>query len=126
MIRRPPRSTLFPYTTLFRSVRAWGSVLRSSDAREADVFRVLVEAEQSLAAPPEWCEQDSILVLSRGQHLHHDVLRREVHDPCGNAISERHAQLGAECDHDAGGARGVAPDRVVREVQHDDDEPGRG
>src|SRR5258708_13100203 len=23
MIRRPPRSTLFPYTTLFRSVRRW-------------------------------------------------------------------------------------------------------
>src|SRR3712207_8709540 len=23
MIRRPPRSTLFPYTTLFRSRRAW-------------------------------------------------------------------------------------------------------
>src|SRR3712207_8241770 len=28
MIRRPPRSTLFPYTTLFRSVR-----LRLADAR---------------------------------------------------------------------------------------------
>src|SRR5438309_4264223 len=24
MIRRPPRSTLFPYTTLFRSIRATG------------------------------------------------------------------------------------------------------
>src|SRR2546422_4593012 len=24
MIRRPPRSTLFPYTTLFRSRRGWG------------------------------------------------------------------------------------------------------
>src|SRR5438445_3765947 len=24
MIRRPPRSTLFPYTTLFRSAGAWG------------------------------------------------------------------------------------------------------
>src|SRR3712207_2663323 len=24
MIRRPPRSTLFPYTTLFRSVTVWG------------------------------------------------------------------------------------------------------
>src|SRR2546422_5379054 len=24
MIRRPPRSTLFPYTTLFRSARRWG------------------------------------------------------------------------------------------------------
>src|SRR2546426_7460876 len=23
MIRRPPRSTLFPYTTLFRSILAW-------------------------------------------------------------------------------------------------------
>src|SRR2546422_7602103 len=23
MIRRPPRSTLFPYTTLFRSLRRW-------------------------------------------------------------------------------------------------------
>src|SRR5438067_6345781 len=29
MIRRPPRSTLFPYTTLFRSVRA--KVLETAD-----------------------------------------------------------------------------------------------
>src|SRR3989475_10097374 len=28
MIRRPPRSTLFPYTTLFRSVFAAGAALR--------------------------------------------------------------------------------------------------
>src|SRR2546422_4267929 len=27
MIRRPPRSTLFPYTTLFRSVRGRGRLL---------------------------------------------------------------------------------------------------
>src|SRR2546430_5402104 len=27
MIRRPPRSTLFPYTTLFRSLPAYGSSL---------------------------------------------------------------------------------------------------
>src|SRR5688572_32248500 len=31
MLRRPPRSTLFPYTTLFRSVR--GSAERRSDFR---------------------------------------------------------------------------------------------
>src|SRR5690349_22821925 len=33
MIRRPPRSTLFPYTTLFRSVRNWSnpSVARDQD-----------------------------------------------------------------------------------------------
>src|SRR2546422_4040611 len=28
MIRRPPRSTLFPYTTLFRSFEAWYSPVR--------------------------------------------------------------------------------------------------
>src|SRR5258708_2512152 len=27
MIRRPPRSTLFPYTTLFRSIKIFGSIL---------------------------------------------------------------------------------------------------
>src|SRR2546429_4396598 len=32
MIRRPPRSTLFPYTTLFRSVRR-GRVLRWPELR---------------------------------------------------------------------------------------------
>src|SRR5256885_12490336 len=31
MIRRPPRSTLFPYTTLFRSVRFPYSSLRGGD-----------------------------------------------------------------------------------------------
>src|SRR3712207_7001113 len=34
MIRRPPRSTLFPYTTLFRSYNlAFAGVLRGSRAR---------------------------------------------------------------------------------------------
>src|SRR5256885_9219589 len=33
MIRRPPRSTLFPYTTLFRSARA-RSVTRTSSLHE--------------------------------------------------------------------------------------------
>src|SRR2546430_12446714 len=28
MIRRPPRSTLFPYTTLFRSPKGWVTVMQ--------------------------------------------------------------------------------------------------
>src|SRR3712207_8342342 len=32
MIRRPPRSTLFPYTTLFRSARAHGAAPRGARA----------------------------------------------------------------------------------------------
>src|SRR5437870_10318477 len=31
MIRRPPRSTLFPYTTLFRSVRVDAGLARKAD-----------------------------------------------------------------------------------------------
>src|SRR2546428_6492740 len=41
MIRRPPRSTLFPYTTLFRSVdddqrRAGGGPVRRAHTRDPD------------------------------------------------------------------------------------------
>src|SRR5258708_31389509 len=32
MIRRPPRSTLFPYTTLFRSLAAFGKIVANTDA----------------------------------------------------------------------------------------------
>src|SRR5258707_9027480 len=43
MIRRPPRSTLFPYTTLFRSQRYFGGLPASfgehSSAVGTDVFR---------------------------------------------------------------------------------------
>src|SRR2546427_4899756 len=35
MIRRPPRSTLFPYTTLFRSDRQVGALARPVDREEA-------------------------------------------------------------------------------------------
>src|SRR5262245_65320259 len=34
MIRRPPRSTLFPYTTLFRSGRAHGAQFPAADVRD--------------------------------------------------------------------------------------------
>src|SRR2546430_3243848 len=43
MIRRPPRSTLFPYTTLFRSVRTSAPLEQSGLLGEA---RVAVELEE--------------------------------------------------------------------------------
>src|SRR5258707_7898553 len=47
MIRRPPRSTLFPYTTLFRSIGGieW-VVLFTSDKRQS---RIAVPAQECLA-----------------------------------------------------------------------------
>src|SRR2546422_7464739 len=50
MIRRPPRSTLFPYTTLFRSVREIGLTMAQSirdwsdDPGNKDLCRRLREA----------------------------------------------------------------------------------
>src|SRR5256885_9333584 len=56
MIRRPPRSTLFPYTTLFRSSTGeLEGLIGLSCAAEGDVGRALIhgregDAERSLAA----------------------------------------------------------------------------
>src|SRR2546430_7581319 len=49
MIRRPPRSTLFPYTTLFRSAYDHqGGVLHPSDfkAQAREAFRSVVERSE--------------------------------------------------------------------------------
>src|SRR3712207_7597660 len=44
MIRRPPRSTLFPYTTLFRSSVATDVLLRLSLLLDRDDYRQRAEA----------------------------------------------------------------------------------
>src|SRR3712207_6269818 len=58
MIRRPPRSTLFPYTTLFRSVEveqdARGDALVLADEAEEDVLGAdVVVAERERLAQRE-------------------------------------------------------------------------
>src|SRR5256886_13642834 len=44
MIRRPPRSTLFPYTTLFRSTKIDKINLASREERQAENVRKMVLA----------------------------------------------------------------------------------
>src|SRR3989442_6860524 len=58
MIRRPPRSTLFPYTTLFRSVLAVGGVIAVDvDAKDLAVVRVeLLGVAVDLVAGDGRCE----------------------------------------------------------------------
>src|SRR3712207_7194172 len=53
MIRRPPRSTLFPYTTLFRSARD----LRGRDARGQRRLRVAARAAMSSEAGGGLCRR---------------------------------------------------------------------
>src|SRR5688572_32019784 len=70
MIRRPPRSTLFPYTTLFRSAsRENASVVsRTKDSKSAP-------GAASLAQPPAWRCPVGLPAWLR---------------PCGTARSEEH------------------------------------
>src|SRR6266446_9692752 len=52
MIRRPPRSTLFPYTTLFRSGRALGSPDHGGGATErVDALHRSEEHTSELQSP---------------------------------------------------------------------------
>src|SRR3989442_15152314 len=56
MIRRPPRSTLFPYTTLFRSLRARNSmlpvlILTAADSIEQRVKGLDLGADDYMAKP---------------------------------------------------------------------------
>src|SRR5258705_4829645 len=48
MIRRPPRSTLFPYTTLFRSVLLEGG-LEAGDLVQLGLGRAFVDADRDVA-----------------------------------------------------------------------------
>src|SRR5256885_3498284 len=47
MIRRPPRSTLFPYTTLFRSWQAEKDAITGLQAKKAELEQLRAEAEQA-------------------------------------------------------------------------------
>src|SRR5256885_8911308 len=63
MIRRPPRSTLFPYTTLFRSVRQLGtSYLRGLGP---DAIKTLTELAKSKSFPVNLPANVELLVTRR-------------------------------------------------------------
>src|SRR3712207_8805233 len=79
MIRRPPRSTLFPYTTLFRSCRV----------------QPLVQDSQPHAAQPEHrvrlahAERAGALLLG----LVHPVVRDELVDRKSTRLNSSHANI---------------------------------
>src|SRR5947207_4340106 len=50
MIRRRPRSTLFPYTTLFRSLLLWGAVVGLSWIPQIRIADVDVVSTQTIAS----------------------------------------------------------------------------
>src|SRR2546425_8927111 len=83
MIRRPPRSTLFPYTTLFRSWRSsWnpsGSLWKAS-ARRATSFRCSVDrSEEHTSELQSLAYLVCRLLLEKKKHKIHTFLTSTMH-----------------------------------------------
>src|SRR5258708_15146847 len=88
MIRRPPRSTLFPYTTLFRSLDQWqdvGARLRAPwmrCCRQADGPRIRSEEHTSELQSPDHLVCRLLLEKKKKNAEHHsdDRTTTPLHD----------------------------------------------
>src|SRR2546422_3801423 len=75
MIRRPPRSTLFPYTTLFRSLPGFG--IRDSEFRSS--FRVPMDFPHHVARALAHFAVDPADVLAQDAQADEQTARSEEH-----------------------------------------------
>src|SRR3712207_6430945 len=87
MIRRPPRSTLFPYTTLFRSVSAINWTLEQTGHRHnygGDMVRqffgsgIYVALQRALAYEYGMAEEDLLTIGTPGHEQVEGVSEEEV------------------------------------------------
>src|SRR5258708_18651276 len=78
MIRRPPRSTLFPYTTLFRSARFLrneGSMQRAIDGFESILARYADRKSTRLNSSHQIISY-AVFCLKKKNHKHKELSRR--------------------------------------------------
>src|SRR5258707_14925422 len=83
MIRRPPRSTLFPYTTLFRSIRYGAFVARLGQAHIAGLPRRCPAASFRASRP----------VQSGLHHRRRRRARNEAADRKSTRLNSSHANI---------------------------------
>src|SRR3712207_9113762 len=98
MIRRPPRSTLFPYTTLFRSRAGAGQPGRARPLRAAPALRRVRQPLRVLAARSRGPARAADL-LRAAEALQvqggHPLLRRQVEagDRKSTRLNSSHANI---------------------------------
>src|SRR2546430_3860205 len=85
MIRRPPRSTLFPYTTLFRSELA---ALERRQARIGD--HVSLEVQHALDIPERHIQDKP---KARGQRFEEPDVRHRARDRKSTRLNSSHSQI---------------------------------
>src|SRR2546423_3392645 len=100
MIRRPPRSTLFPYTTLFRSAQGAGLFRRESQSRAGNRAHDFRRSEEHTSELQSLAYLECRLLLEKKKGEGNDEVA--VHEPSHQP------------------ARGQAVDREIGEGHHAD------
>src|SRR5947208_8803900 len=97
MIRRPPRSTLFPYTTLFRS-----------SARSPSLFRASLDATQARAASARSALASSASPRSSRSEEHTSELQSPDHLVCRLLLEKKKSHGNAVPDDQRRAVEGIA------------------
>src|SRR2546426_6526682 len=82
MIRRPPRSTLFPYTTLFRSHEAAVLGAPFADLQPAAVFQLRLEGARARYRAPLAGQLHAHDRLAAGRRNRSEEHTSELQSPC--------------------------------------------
>src|SRR5690348_17822482 len=99
MIRRPPRSTLFPYTTLFRSPddvqRAVDSAIKWSNDRmsPSDLVAVLTVSSQVQALQDFTNDKTKVVASLKRSEEHTSELQSPVHLVCRLLLEKKNRKL---------------------------------
>src|SRR5258707_2678479 len=100
MIRRPPRSTLFPYTTLFRSVTAFGRERQAAwqahaGGAPAETFAAIVRAKLADRSEEHTSELQSrqyivcrLLLVKKNRKLFGSHLSKQCRDSTDVDLTE--------------------------------------
>src|SRR2546422_734960 len=102
MIRRPPRSTLFPYTTLFRSLDGSGRILagaRGADGRLVDALGYLAQGGAPFARGGGAGQNTTLAVVATNARLDRVALQALAH-AAGDALARRIVPYGTPFDGD--------------------------
>src|SRR3712207_7045179 len=90
MIRRPPRSTLFPYTTLFRSVHT----LPLEGAEELVAVRVVADrADEGHLGPQPGQRHGLVVALAPRSEEHTSELQSRQYLVCRLLLEKKHLLL---------------------------------
>src|SRR2546422_6346788 len=91
MIRRPPRSTLFPYTTLFRSLAAVAAVAQRRAAARA--------ARPDRRLPRQRVKSRVVQLARRRSEEHTSELQSRLHLVCRLLLEKKKKKEGRKCMH---------------------------